>query len=138
MAMQQQGGNPDLAMQQGGNPDLARSNSSCSGPVMCGSASAIGVNQSKLFTDNLNYGFYLCRDSGGLFTVDAACTHNGVTVHQQGQGWFCPAHGATFAFNGTKPTAPAFSALANYAVCVDASGNVTVDYNKTVTPTTRV
>ena len=139
MAMPHQGGNPDLAQpQQGGNPDLSQpQNSSCSGPVQCGSASAIGVNQSKRFTDNLNYDFYLCRDSGGLFTVDSACTHSGCPVKQQGQGWYCNCHGATFAFNGTKPTIPAFSPLPNYSVCVDGSGNVTVDYNSRVSATTR-
>jgi nitrite reductase/ring-hydroxylating ferredoxin subunit len=139
MAMQQQGGNPDLAQQQGGNPDLAmKQGGGCTGSIMAGAASAIGVNQSKRFTDNVSYDLYLCRDSGGLFTVDASCTHAGRLIKQQGQGWYCPAHGATFAFDGTNPTAPAFSPLANYAVCVDSGGNVTIDPNTTVSATTRV
>jgi nitrite reductase/ring-hydroxylating ferredoxin subunit len=137
MAHQQQGP-VDMAGQQQGPVDMAHQGSTCSGTINAGAASAIAVNASKRFTDNINYDLYLCRDSGGLFTVDASCTHAGRLIKQQGQGWYCPAHGATFAFNGQSPTAPAFSPLANYSVCVDSSGNVTIDPNTTVGPNVRV
>jgi nitrite reductase/ring-hydroxylating ferredoxin subunit len=120
----------------GQSPDLSSVSSNCSGPVQAGPASAIAVNASKRFSGS-SYDLFLCRDSGGLFTVDSACTHAGALLRQQGSGWYCPKHGARFAFDGTSPTPPAFVALANYAVCVDASGNVTIDPNTTVSPTTR-
>jgi Rieske Fe-S protein len=107
-----------------------------SGEVNAGLASAIAVNGAKRFSSS-SYDFYLCRDSGGLFTVDSACTHSGCPVKLQGGGWYCNCHGATFAFDGTQPTSPAFSPLANYAVCVDSNGNVSVDPNTTVSSTTR-
>ncbi len=132
-----QSGNPDLS--QSGNPDLTqKQGGGCgSGVVDCGLASAIGVNQAKKFSSGFSYSFYLCRDSGGLFTVDSACTHSGCTVDLSSGHWFCPCHGATFAFDGQNPTSPAGSPLANYAVCVDANGHAWVDYNTTVSPTTR-
>jgi nitrite reductase/ring-hydroxylating ferredoxin subunit len=129
------GGNPDMAG-SGGNPDLAQAASCPSSSVNCGAASALAVGQATRHSGGA-YDFYLCRDSGGLFTVDTACTHNGCPVQQQGSGWFCNCHGATFAFDGTQPTSPAFSPLANYAVCVDANGVAWVDYNTTVSSTTR-
>jgi Rieske Fe-S protein len=129
-----QGG--DLAQ---GGADMAHL-SSCAGKgsVMAGPATAIGLDQSMRLTDYTTYDLYLCRDSGGLFTVDASCTHAGATIRQQGQGWFCPRHGATFSFDGQNPTYPAFSPLNNYAVCVDTDGNVVIDPNTVVSPTTRV
>ena len=50
----------------------------------------------------------------------------------QSSEFYCPCHGATFALDGSQPTSPAHTALKHYAMCVDASGNVTVD------PTTSV
>ena len=128
---------PDLA-NQGSSPDLAGSGGSCaSGLVACGSAAAIGVGSAQHFTDNVSYDFYLCRDSSGLFTVDAQCTHAGCDVKLSGGNWFCPCHAATFRFDGTGPTIPAGRPLNNYAVCVDSSGNAFVDINTVVSNTTR-
>ncbi len=131
------GGNPDFSG-SGGNPDFSSSGGTCSGSLNAGPASAIAVNSAKHFTDNQNYDLYVCRDSGGLFTVDAQCTHAGCDVKLQSGKWYCPCHGARFNFDGTGPTSPAFSPLNNYKVCVDGSGNIVVDYNTTVSHTTRV
>ena len=76
--------------------------------------------------------FFIVRDSGGLFAVSAICTHSGCTCQPNGNEFFCPCHGATFALDGSNPTSPAHSALKHYAMCVDASGNVTVDTSKSV------
>jgi Rieske Fe-S protein len=108
------------------------------GIVNCGPASAIASGSAANFTDNVNYDFFVCRDTGGLFTVDAQCTHAGCQVELKLGRWRCPCHGATFSFDGTNPTAPAPTPLNNYAVCLDASGNVWVDYNTVVSSTTRV
>jgi Rieske Fe-S protein len=132
------GGNPDFSG-GGGNPDLAGGgNVMCSGSLNAGPASAIAVGSAKHFTDNVNYDLFVCRDSGGLFTVDAQCTHAGCDVKLQSGRWYCPCHGARFNFDGTGPTSPAFTPLNNYKVCVDGSGNIVVDYNTTVSHTTRV
>jgi Rieske Fe-S protein len=134
------GGPPDMAQgTTGGSPDLSSGSGgkTCSGMLNAGPSSGIAMNQGKHLTDNSTYDLFVCRDSGGLFTVDAQCTHAGCDVKLQSGGWYCPCHGARFNFDGTHPTSPAFSPLANYAVCVDASGNVFVDINSTVSSTTR-
>jgi nitrite reductase/ring-hydroxylating ferredoxin subunit len=136
------GGSPDMAHGGGGggSNDMAHGGGggACSGTLNAGAASAIAVGAAKHFSDNINYDLFVCRDAGGLFTVDARCTHAGCDVKLQSGHWYCNCHGATFAFDGTKPTSPAHSPLVNYEVCVDASGNISVDYNTTVSNTTRV
>ncbi|HZS41675.1 MAG TPA: Rieske 2Fe-2S domain-containing protein [Polyangia bacterium] len=115
--------------------DLARPQS-CGGTLQAGAASAIAVGAAKHLSGG-SYDLYLCRDAGGLFTVDSACTHSGCVVKLSSGHWRCPCHGARFNFDGTGPTAPAFAPLPNYAVCVDASDNVTIDLNVTVSPSQR-
>jgi nitrite reductase/ring-hydroxylating ferredoxin subunit len=131
------GGSPDLAQAGGGgSTDLAQAATTCAGTLNAGAASAIAVGTAKHFS-SAQYDLYVCRDAGGLFTVDSACTHSGCVVKLQSGHWYCPCHGARFNFDGTGATSPAFSPLPNYAVCVDAGGNVTVDYANTVSPSTR-
>ena len=78
-----------------------------------------------------------CATRAASIAVSAACTHSGCTVEVNGSEYYCNCHGATFAFDGSKPTSPAHTALKHYAMCVDASGNVTVDPKTTVSTTTR-
>jgi nitrite reductase/ring-hydroxylating ferredoxin subunit len=111
---------------------------SCSGPLNAGAASAIASGAAKHFTDNINYDLYVVRDSGGLYAINASCPHAGCTTTYKTTSWYCNCHGATWDANGNNPTSPAHSALEHYSVCIDGSGNVLVDYNKTVTYTTRV
>ena len=120
-------------------PDLAHGGATCptSGVLDAGAASAIAVGSAKHFTDNQNYDLYVCRDSGGLYALSASCTHSGCTVSKQSSRFYCPCHGATFDLNGQHPTSPAFSPLDHYAVCVDGSGTIYVDYNSVVSPSTR-
>jgi len=106
-------------------------------PLDAGPASAIPLNGATHFTDGSTYDLFVCRDAGGLFTVDATCTHAGCEVRFSAGRFRCPCHGASFDFQGQNPQAPAPTPLANYAVCVDGSGKVLVDYNTTVSPTTR-
>jgi nitrite reductase/ring-hydroxylating ferredoxin subunit len=121
-------------------PDLAPAGGACgsAAPVNVGPASAVPLNGAQHVTDNNTYDFYVCRDAGGLFSVDATCTHQGCEVNFSAGKFRCPCHGATFAFDGTSPTFPARGPLPNWALCVDASGNVTVDPTKMVSPSTRV
>lgn len=118
--------------------DLTSAGAACpAGAVGAGAASALAVGQAMRFSSGNSYNVYLCRDAGGLFSVDARCTHTGCTVQQQASSWSCPCHGATFAFDGQQPTSPARGPLPNYAVCVDAAGNVTIDLKTTVGPGAR-
>src|SRR5206468_2872326 len=110
---------------------------SCAGVLNAGAASAIASGAAKHFTDNVNYDLFVCRDSGGLYAMDGICPHAGCTVTHESSQWYCGCHGATWDLNGQHPTSTASSALRHYALCIDGSGNVLVDYNKTVTYTTR-
>jgi Rieske Fe-S protein len=119
-----------------GKPDMGGSGS-CSGQVNCG-VLTLSVGEAMEFTDNNNYDFYVCRDAGGLYALSSYCTHSGCSVQQSGSGFYCPCHGATFAFDGSKPTYPARRSLPHYALCIDGSGHIQVDYNTTVAATVRV
>jgi len=135
-------GNDDLAgaPRDGGSnapTDLAHAHPACNpGMLDAGLASAIAVGAAKHFSAG-NYDLFVCHDAGGYFTVDAQCTHSGCDVKLQGGKWYCPCHSATFNFDGTGPTIPAFFPLANYSVCVDANGHLQVDYNTKVPNTQR-
>lgn len=61
----------------------------------------------------------------------------GFTNQPNGNQFFCPCHGATFALDGSNPTSPAKTPLKHYAMCVDATGNVTIDTSTTVPSSTR-
>ncbi len=131
--------NPDMAHGTS-NPDMAHgTTSSCaSGMVDCGAITTMSSGTAKHFTDNFTYDFYVCRDSGGLFAMDASCPHAGCTVDQQGSGFYCPCHGAQFAFDGSKPTSPARSSLPHYAICIDTTSNhVFVNTSSKVSTATR-
>jgi len=135
--------NDDLAHPPGsdlanGSHDMATSgNNSCSGPYNAGPASAITVGQAKYITDNVNFDIFLCRDASGLYALSALCTHEGKLLTKKTSDFYCSRHGATFDLNGQHPTSPAYSPLDHYALCVDATGNILVDYNTTVSASTR-
>ena len=57
----------------------------------------------------------------GITAINLACTHNGVTVMQQGNGWLCPAHGSQFGLSGKLIKGPARSALQKYPVTATAT-----------------
>jgi cytochrome b6-f complex iron-sulfur subunit len=50
----------------------------------------------------------------GLTVLNLSCTHNGVTVMQQGSQWLCPAHGSQFSLAGKVLQGPARTALYKY------------------------
>jgi Rieske Fe-S protein len=74
-----------------------------------------------------DYRIHLCRDAGGLFAVDARCTHRGCTVSFQNGGFRCPCHASTFDADGQATGGPAPGPLRRYVVCVDAGGIVRID-----------
>ena len=50
----------------------------------------------------------------GLTVLNLSCTHNGVTVMQNGGQWLCPAHGSQFTLAGKVIQGPARTALFKY------------------------
>lgn len=136
------GGSADLKSSSSGkdmkNADLTSAPANdCSGLVDCGAATAVADGSATRYTDGNNYDFFLCRDASGLYALSSLCTHDYRPVKKQSTRFYCPYHGATFDLNGQKPSRPAKKALEHYALCVDADGNVTVDYNTVVDPSTR-
>jgi Rieske Fe-S protein len=127
------GGSTDMAT--GGPGDMATG--SCTPlTTAAGNASSYTVGGTPKMFGSGSKEFFVVRDSGGLYAVSAICTHSGCTNQVSGNQFYCPCHGATFALDGSNPTSPAHSALKHYAMCVDASGNVTVS-STTVPSTTR-
>jgi nitrite reductase/ring-hydroxylating ferredoxin subunit len=118
--------------------DMASLPACTPGTVSAGAASSYPVGGTPKYFKSGTKELFVVRDAGGLYALTALCTHSGCTNQVKGTQFYCPCHGATFDFNGEHPTSPAFSVLKHYALCVDASGNVTVDPTKTVPSTTRV
>ena len=128
------GGSSDMA---GAPPDMATGGCTAL-PTAAGNASNYTVGGTPKMFGSGSKEFFVVRDSGGLYAVSAICTHSGCTNQYQGtSGFYCPCHGATFDLNGGSPTSPAHSALKHYAMCVDASGNVTVNTSTSVSATLR-
>ena len=50
----------------------------------------------------------------GLSVLNLSCTHQGVTVEQNGSKWLCPAHGSQFSLAGKVVQGPARTALFKY------------------------
>jgi Rieske Fe-S protein len=118
------------------SPDMAHP-SCTAGTINAGAASSYTVGGTPKYLKSGSSEVFVLRDASGLFAVSALCTHSGCTVEVQSSEYYCPCHGATFAFDGSKPTSPAHSALAHYAMCIDASGNATVNPKMSVPATTR-
>jgi nitrite reductase/ring-hydroxylating ferredoxin subunit len=107
--------------------------------VDCGPSALVTLNHAKYFTDNNNYALFVCRDAMGLFAMTAICTHQGCpTLFRSNQTFFCPCHGSRFDFVGNVLMGPAAAPLDHLALCIDGAGNMTVDYNTTVDPSTRL
>lgn len=58
--------------------------------------------------------------ANGFIAMNLSCTHQGVTVVQQGTNWVCPAHGSTFDKSGKVLRGPAGQALFKYPVTATA------------------
>jgi len=127
------GGGGDMGQQPG---DMAMSGCTPKG-TSAGTASSVQVGGTPKLYGSSSKEFFIVRDSGGLFAVSAICTHAGCTNDASPSGFSCPCHGATFELDGSNPTSPAHSALKHYAMCVDASGNITVDTSTTVSSSVR-
>jgi cytochrome b6-f complex iron-sulfur subunit len=82
---------------------------------------------------------YVGRDSGGLYAIDAVCTHLGCLVeHKAGEGFACPCHGSRFAADGQVQNGPANKALRHLVLSRNPDGQVVVDRAQPVAPEARL
>ncbi len=105
--------------------------------VGAGDAKTLAVGQVR-YVESL--AVFVCRDAGGYFAIDAACTHIGTDVDfvSQSAGFRCPLHGSTFDFNGKVQVGPATIDLPHYSLCTTESGLLIVDTAQRVTSDTRL
>ena len=82
----------------------------------------------------------VARDAAGLYAMTSVCPHEQCDVQfaPATHDFECPCHLSTFDFNGGLTMGPATTGLVHYAVALDASGNVVVDLQTNVPPTTRL
>jgi cytochrome b6-f complex iron-sulfur subunit len=86
-------------------------------------------------------GYYLIRDSGGIYAINASCLHLGGHINPAQAGFSCPCHGSQYDLNGTVTAGPApvGSVLQHYEVSEATPGGVLViDPAKPVAATTRL
>jgi cytochrome b6-f complex iron-sulfur subunit len=81
---------------------------------------------------------YVGHDDGGLYAIDAVCTHLGCLVEQNaGEGFACPCHGSRFAADGQVQNGPASKPLRHLALDLNPDGQVVVDRSQPVAPEAR-
>lgn len=75
------------------------------------------------------------RENGKIFASTSVCTHKGGTLnwHSDTNMYVCPRHGAHFDMDGNVTKGPAKTALARYAISVDANGHLIVDKSQQFT-----
>jgi nitrite reductase/ring-hydroxylating ferredoxin subunit len=113
-----------------------------SGPApTCPMTGATDVGAPSAFTKPVYFAsgnFFVIRDSGGLYAVSARCTHDGVTVVDDGTQLFCMRHGALFTYDGDVTKGPAFFPLVHFEMCTLANGHVGVVVSQIVAKTQRL
>jgi Rieske Fe-S protein len=123
------------------NSDMS-SDACSSNAVGVGNASDVALNAAaKRALPGANV--FICHDAGGLYALDAGCTHLGCDVMPKdtsnvSQGFLCMCHGATYDANGQNPTTPAPLPLAHYQLCMQPSGALIVDPTVTVAASARL
>ncbi len=81
---------------------------------------------------------YLMQDTQGYFALSAICTHLGCLVDVSGDGLQCPCHGSRYDREGRNLSAPAPRPLDHLAISRDSRGDLVIDPNMVVDPTTRL
>jgi cytochrome b6-f complex iron-sulfur subunit len=116
--------------------DGGSTGATCTGsPTDVGAASTFALNTPVYVSSG---GFFVVRDSGGLYALTAKCTHEGATCVVQSGEFYCPRHGAEFTYNGVVTKGPASSPLKHYSMCTMANGHIGVDTATTVAATVRL
>lgn len=83
---------------------------------------------------------FIARDEGGVFALTSICTHQQCDVHfdSAAEGFTCPCHMSQYDFNGAVTHSPATMPLIHFKATLDGDGNVVVDQNTLVDPSTRL
>jgi cytochrome b6-f complex iron-sulfur subunit len=131
------GSGSGMHLDAGVTTDAGGTTATCpaTGATDVGAASTFTANVPKYFSSG---NFFVVRDSGGLYALTARCTHDGVTISAESSDFYCPAHGATFTFDGTVTQGPAFNPLVHYAMCTLSNGHVGVVKSQTVSQSQRL
>jgi nitrite reductase/ring-hydroxylating ferredoxin subunit len=124
---------------EGGGPAPADLGDACTTGIGAGTAQAVPLDGAVKIEFAVER-FFLCRDAGGIYAVEAGCPHLGcdVVFKNAQEGFECPCHLARFDFAGQNPTAPAMTPLKHYLVCASPSGSLEVDFAQVVDPSTRL
>jgi cytochrome b6-f complex iron-sulfur subunit len=77
---------------------------------------------------------WLLKDVGGLYALDAICTHLGCIVGagEGGQGFACPCHGSRFTTGGSVENGPATQPLRHLALSRSEDGQLIVDRSQII------
>ncbi len=119
-----------------GSPADAMSGAVCTGsPTDVGAPTAFTLNTPVFFGGGK---FFVVRDTGGVYAVSSACTHEGVTCAVSGTRFRCPRHGALFTFNGAIVSGPVSKPLVHYSMCTMSNGHLGVTTSSIVPATTRL
>ena len=75
---------------------------------------------------------FIGHDDGGLYAINATCTHLGCLVKQAQSGFACPCHGSQFTAVGAVTNGPATQPLNYSALSLNQEGKVVLDLSQTV------
>jgi cytochrome b6-f complex iron-sulfur subunit len=82
---------------------------------------------------------YIGHDGGGLFALDAVCSHLGCLIEPAEMGRYrCPCHGSYFAADGEALTGPATRPLRFLHLWLGKDGNLMVDRDQQADPAERL
>ena len=81
---------------------------------------------------------FIQHDEGGLYAINATCTHLGCLVKQSTTGFDCPCHGSRYTARGVIMNGPATQPLNYSALALDSSGKVVLDLGQTVNAAVRL
>ena len=117
--------------------DLVNPECAIGGKLSAGPASQFVVGMSTFFACAR---VLVLRDAAGLYAMTSICPHEqcDVSFAPNTHDFECPCHLSTFDFNGGLTMGPATTGLVHYALALDANGNVVVDLQTTVLPSTRL
>jgi nitrite reductase/ring-hydroxylating ferredoxin subunit len=123
------GGSVDMAGQPPG--DMAHGTNCTPGSTSAGNKSSYQLNTPKVVSNK----YIVVQDSGGFYAMNAICPHAQCTINDFGTAGsvICDCHGAEWTINGENgqgPRGAKGSTLQHYALCIDATGNITITSTK--------
>ena len=81
---------------------------------------------------------FIKRDEGGLYAINATCTHLGCLVKQSSTGFDCPCHGSRYTASGAVTNGPATQPLNYSALSLNSEGKVVLDVSQTISAEVRL